>query len=251
MSGGRLGRGQSLREIIKFLCENHPKGLKRSDIQGLLLEKFNVGESVGGVNRQLKRLRSENLVRWCQESYTYVLPSDFDSADFFVRTCVFLNFSTDDCFFFFMVLKDLVSEKTSLDIEGYIGGRYDAEMTDNVQALEKSYKGFDGELFESVNKLTGHHNDYVRLRLFKTANTCFVNDLLNIDEPCVKSLLKRYEMNISAIDFRLQTESEEIFRVRGELLSSLNDKRMPSKVKFLLRHILNQVRPSQVFDGRI
>jgi len=248
----RLKQGKTLIEIIKYLIESHPDGLKRSEIQVKLKERLGIGESTGGVNRHLKKLREGALIDWDQESFTYVLPPDWDSKEFFIRVVESLSLSTDKCYFLFLDLKPILSEQSMLEVDDYIGHRYDTEMNENLMALHADYKMNEITVFDDVNKLLAHHNAYVRLRLFRTLNECFLNDLSKLPASDDRAdLMNGYSRNIDSIDNEMKNERETIFTLREEIIKYLKEKRLSSRLKFLIRFSLNHVRPSHVYDNMI
>ncbi|MBU0761616.1 MAG: hypothetical protein KKD39_01195, partial [Candidatus Altiarchaeota archaeon] len=174
MGFGRLKQGKSLFEVFCFLVEEHPKGLKRSDIQTKLKMVLGVGESVGGVNRHLKKLRNAALIEWSQKTYTYKLASDFDSKDFFIRVVDTFRLTTDKAFFMSIKMVNILSKQTLIEVDDYIGHKYDEEMSENISKLEDNYKINEIHVHDDIKKLLRHHSSYVRLRLFKTTNECFI-----------------------------------------------------------------------------
>jgi hypothetical protein len=248
----RLKQGKTLKEIVGYLIDNHPLGLKRSEIQERLKQDLGVGESTGGVNRQLKKLRQTAIIDWNQETYTYTLPQDYDSKEYFIRVTDTLDLNTDRAYFLATKLKEKISDGTKVQIDDYIGYRFDKEMNDNIMALQDGYKMNEIRVHDTISKLVKHHNAYVRMRLFKTTNECFIKDLTQIEEPKdAKSLTKSYTRNLKTAENQIKTETEGIFRLREELIKQLNEKRLSNRMKFLIRYTLNNVRPSHVYDGLI
>jgi len=248
----RLKQGRTLGAIIEYLIEGHPKGLKRSELQKRLITDLRVGESTGGVNRQLKRLREAELIEWDQETYTYTLPCDFDSRGYFTRVTQTLDMGTDKAFFFSSKMTRIVSARTALEIDDHIGSRYDKEMSDNIMSLQQAYKDTELRIHELIGRLLSHHNSYVRMRLFKTANECFIKDLAQIEDGKeARRLIKAYSGNLRTAETQTAREAENILRLREELIGHLNGKRLSSRMRFLIRHTLNNVRPSHVYDGLI
>lgn len=248
----RLRQGQSLQKIIDYLIEEHPQGLKRSQIQERLISDLGVGQSTGGVNRQLKKLRGKDLIWWDQKRYAYALAQDFDSLDYFKRVCECLGFSTDESYFFFMKISPIMGERTRSDIYDHVGARYDDEMVHNLSNLrgESSSKNIVG--YEDIVSFMKHHNSYVRARLFKTANKCFLEDLADV--RCmqdVEDLRERYMRNMESISDGMHGERENIFTIRQQLMERVGDRKLSARVRFLIRFALNHVRPQQVYDSHI
>jgi hypothetical protein len=248
---GRLKEGETLGEIIGYLIDNHPRGLKRSEIQDKLLQELGIGESSGGVNRQLKRLRSGALIEWNQQTYTYTLPADFDSKDYFIRVTETLNMSTDRSYFLFLRTQKVISEKTRSDVDDHLGHRYDTEMNENIMALHNEYKMGEIRIHDTIARLTTRHNSYVRLKLFKTANEGFFRDLTQLTENDATRLTQSYANNLKTIEYDIKNEIECIFKIRGELIGHLGEKRLSRRTKFLIRYALNNARPSHMYDGLI
>jgi hypothetical protein len=248
----RLKQGKTLTTIIEYFIEKHPKGLKRSEIQERLKNALGVGESTGGVNRQLKKLRQTRLIEWNQETYTYTLPHDFDTKEYFIRTAETLNMNTDQAYFLSTKIVKKTSPHTALEIDDHIGFRYDKEMNENIITLEEDYKANDVKVHDTITKLVKHHNSYVRMRLFKTTNECFIKDLSQIDgSQEAERLKKAYRGNLKTAENQVKKETENILRLREELIKYLNGKRLSSRMKFLIRYTLNNVRPSHIYDGMI
>jgi hypothetical protein len=246
----RLRQGRTLQSIINYLIDSHPAGMKRSDLQDRLKAELGVGESTGGVNRQLKKLRQSALIDWDQAAYTYILPPDHDSKEYFLRLADTLNMSTDQAYFMSSRLKRIISPKTVTDIDDYLGFRYDEEMNENIMALHNDYKLNEIRVHDTIAKLQAHHNSYVRLRLFKTANECFLRDLAQLDESNDPTpLLRSYTNNLKSAHLTMERETGNIFRLREELIKHLNEKRLSRRMKFLIRYALNNVRPSHIYDG--
>jgi len=255
MEGGgvkRLREGKTLLTIIQYLLTSNPKGLKRSVIQQKLIVDLGVGESTGGVNRQLKKLRLAALIDWNQVSYTYTLPQDYDSKDYFMRIVETLNLTTDESYFLYLQMQGVVSAKTLMKIDDYIGFRYEEEMGENMAALESEYKMNEIRVHDNISKIISHHNSYVRLRLFKTANESFIRDLAQVSETKgTSALMKSYSVNLKSIEHELHLEMEHIFKLRAELIKYLKEKRLSRRMKFLVRFTLKNIRPSLVYDGLI
>jgi len=250
--GGRLNEGKTLSTIISYLIGEHPRGLRRSDIQGRLKRELGIGESTGGVNRQLKKLREKALIGWNQTTYTYTLPSDHDSREFFMRIAETLSMTTDQAYFLSMQLKDRISEKTAEQIDDYLGYRYDQETSENIMALQNDYRMGEIKVHDTINRLIKHHNSYVRLRLMKTANESFLRDLAQATSPSdVKKLVKAYSKNLKTAEYDTKNQVESIFTAREELIKHLSEKRLSRRTKFLIRFTLNNARPSHVYDGLI
>ncbi|MBD3387714.1 MAG: hypothetical protein GF416_01585 [Candidatus Altiarchaeales archaeon] len=248
----RLRQGRSLLAIIRYLIRAHPEGLKRSDIQARLKEELNVGESVGGVNRQLKKLRDSALISWNQSTYTYTLPPDYDSKEYFIRISETMGMTTDQAYFLSLDIKNILSPKTMTDIDDYLGFRYDTEMAENMTNLHSEYKMDEVIVHDLISKMMKHHNSYVRLRLFKTANECFINDLIGQPDPTtIMPLIKSYTRNKDSIDDEMRREKNRIFSTREDLIKQLKEKRLSRKMKFLIRFALNHVRPALVYDSWI
>ncbi|MFH0862302.1 MAG: hypothetical protein V1875_04650 [Candidatus Altiarchaeota archaeon] len=254
MAGGikRLKQGRTLGAIIEYLIEGHPQGRKRSELQESLIRDLGVGESTGGVNRQLKRLRQTGLIGWNQETYTYTLPADFDTKDYFVRVADTLDMNTDQAFFLLTKIRGIISPKTALEVDDHIGFRYDREMSENIMTLQEGYKAAELMIHELIGRLVKHHNSYVRMRLFKTANECFIKDLAQIEDGKeARRLLRAYAGNLMSAEKHAAQEAENMLRLREELIGHLNGKRLSNRMKFLIRYTLNNVRPSHVYDGLI
>jgi hypothetical protein len=249
----RLREGETLSSIIYFLIDKHPRGLTRSDIQESLKKKLGVGESTGGVNRQLKKLREAALIGWDQVTYTYTLPSDCDSKEYFIRTVETMGMTTDQGYFLSLILRRVVSKRTATEIDDHLGFRYDEEMNENIMALHSDYKMNEAKVHDDITKLISNHNSYVRLRLFKTANESFLRDLAQAasDPDDAKQLLKAYSKNLESVEYDLKDETDRIFKTRQNLIKCLNEKRLSRRMKFLIRFTLNNVRPSHVYDGLI
>jgi hypothetical protein len=248
----RLREGETLLTIIFFLIDKHPRGLTRSDIQERLKRELGVGESTGGVNRQLKKLREAALIGWDQGAYTYTLPADYDSKEYFIRTVETLGMSTDQGYFLSLKLRRAVSKRTTTEIDDHLGFRYDEEMNENIMALHSDYKMNEAKVHDDITKLIAHHNSYVRLRLFKTANEGFLRDLAQAaDAEDAKQLLKAYSKNLESVEYDLKNETDRIFKTRQDIIKCLNEKRLSRRMKFLIRFTLNNVRPSHVYDGLI
>lgn len=255
MSGNgfrRLKQGATLNEIIRFLIEKHPDGLKRSEIQDMLKKRLNIGESTGGVNRHLKKLRETALIDWDQGRYRYTLPSDYDSKEYFIRVVETLGLSTDKSYFLAMDMKPILSDATLVAVDDYIGFRYDEEMNENIMKLQDEYKTNEIHVHEEIKKLLKSHNSYVRLRLFKTTNECFLNDINRLKRNTETEKLKDYYINnINSIQKQMRYDIDKIFEVRERLIAYLNEKRLSKRMKFLIRFSLNHVRPSHIYDGMI
>jgi hypothetical protein len=250
--GVRLREGETLLEIVKYLLDSYPRGLRRSAIQDYLIARFNVGQSTGGVNRQLKRLRQADLIRWDQDSYTYALPVDAGSKDYFGRVVRVLGLSTDQAYFLSLEFKGVFSENTLLDVNDYIGARYEDEMGENSLALRGQYSDSEFRVYEMVRDIIRHHNSYVRFRLFKTVNESFLRDLSRLEPmPEARRLLDSYSNNLKSIESQIEGEMGCIFGLRESLIKCLKDKRVSRRIKFLIRFTLNHIRPSLVYDRMI
>ena len=248
----RLRHGTTPLTIISFLIDAHPDGMMRSQIQDRLKDELGIGESTGGVNRHLKKLREAALIEWNQEKYTYTLPQDFDSKDYFIRILETFDMSTDQAYFLSMSFKKTASKDSMLEIEDYIAFRYDEEMNENITALQNEYKMDEIRVNDHIKKLILSHNSYVRLRLFKTADEIFIQDLAQIsDSKESVDLIKAYTRNLKSIDQGIENEMRNIFKLRQELIKHLKEKRLPKRMKFLIRFALNHVRPSHVYDRLI
>lgn len=241
-----------MREIVDYIIIKHPDGLKRSDIQDMLKNELGIGESTGGVNRHLKRLRQLAIIDWDQNTYTYKLPRDYDSKEYFIRIAENFELTTDKAYFLSIKLKDLLSPKTLIEIDDYIGHRYDEEMNDNMSKLEGDYKIKEIHVHDDIKRLLKHHNSYVRLRLFKTNNECFINDLTRLEKTEeTNNLINAYLKNTQSIQKEIKNETTEIFKIRETLIKHLKDKGLSKKMKFLIRFTLNHIRPSHIYDGMI
>ncbi|MFH1055142.1 MAG: hypothetical protein V1744_03485 [Candidatus Altiarchaeota archaeon] len=248
----RLREGKTLLSIIRYLMREHPKGMQRSQVQERLKGELGVGESTGGVNRHMKRLREAALIDWDQGSYTYTLPPDYDSKEYFIRIVETFNMSTDQAYFLSLEFKNNAAAETLREIEDYIGFRYDREMNDNINELQNEYKMNEVRVHDDITKILTHHNSYVRLRLFKTVNECFLRDLTELPpNPETKKLREAYTKNLKSIENEIKKETSNIFRRREELIKYLKEKRLSKRMKFLTRFALNHTRPSHVYDGLI
>jgi hypothetical protein len=248
----RLREGKTLTSIVAYLIKSHPAGMRRSDIQERLKEDLGVGESTGGVNRQLKRLREAALISWDQEAYTYTLPPDFDSGGYFERVVETLDMSTDRAYFLSLRLAAIVSAKTQGGIDDYLGSRYDMEMSENIIALNRDYRMEETSVYDAITRLMAHHNSYVRLRLYKTANESFLRDLSgSAPQEGGEKLIGQYSKNLRTIEDNMKREVECIFASREDLVKQLNERRLSRRMKFLIRFVLNNARPSHVYDGMI
>jgi len=246
----RLREGKTISKIIEYIIQGHPHGLKRSEVQERLKGEFGVGESTGGVNRQLKRLREAALIEWDQESYTQKLPADWDSKDFFMRVVDAYNMSTDHAYFLSLRLRRIVSEKTATEIDDYLGGRYDHEMNENTAMLQNDCSQDEMAVHEAIARLTARHNSYVRLRLYKTANESFIRDISHhLSGLEAEKLAGQYARNLATIEASIRREMEAIFKAREDLIRRLADKRLKRKMKYLIRFALKNARPSHVYDG--
>jgi hypothetical protein len=248
----RLKQGKARFEIFCFCLDEHPRGLKRREIQEMLKDRLGVGESVGGINRHIRALREAVLIDWDQKSYTYKISRDFNSKQYFIRAVEAFKIKTDQAYFLSLKMRRIISDDVATEIDDYIGHKYDIEMSDNIKKLENEYKVNEIHVHEDIKKLLKHHNSYVRLRLFKTMDECFINDINRLEKTEeTKRLLKGYLKNMESIHREISLEKEQIFRLRESAISHLREKRLSKRMKFLIRFALNHVRPSHVFDGMI
>ncbi len=246
----RLREGKTISRIIEYIIQSHPRGLMRSEIQDRLRGELGVGESTGGVNRQLKRLREAGLVEWDQDSYTHKLPRDWDSRDYFVRVVDAYSMSTDHAYRLSLLLRRIVSDKTAVEIDDYLGGRYDRETDENADLLQRDSSPREMEVHDAIARLTACHNSYVRLRLYKTANESFIRDIShNLRGPKAHRLAQQYERNLATIEASIRREMESVFKAREDLIRRLSDKRLNRRMKSLIRFALKNARPSHVYDG--
>lgn len=248
----RLRQGESLQKITEYLIREHPRGLKRSQIQERLTSDLGIGQSTGGVNRQLKKLRAMELARWDQDTYTYMLPEDHDSLNYFIRACEGFRLTTDESYFFSLDLASAVGEDTRSDIYDCVGARYDEEMAENLLALRGESVEKNISCYEDIVEFMRRHNSYVRARLFKAANHCFLEDLSSIRSgEDAETLRRKYAGNIESLSHNVAGERDRVFTVRKTLMERLRDGKLPARVRFLIRFALNHVRPSQVYDSHI
>lgn len=250
-SGKRLRQGKTLLTMVKYLIRSHPKGMKRSEIQDKLQEDLGVGASTGGVNRHLKKLRRKELIEWDQDTYTYTLPSGCDSIGYFNRIVEAFDMSTDQAYFMSLEFKKIASPETMMAVDDCLGFRYDDEMSENLRALHSEYRDNEVHVHDLIKELLSHHNNYVRLRLFKTSNECFVKDLLEADVKKTQALAKSYSRNLKSIEESLKAEADHIFTLREELVQALKENNLSKRMKFLIRFSLSRVRPSLVYDRLI
>jgi multidrug efflux pump subunit AcrB len=188
-------------------------------------------------------------------SQNLILPAGtqkIDTKEYFIRVAQTLGMNTDQAFFLSTKMKRIASPRTALEIDDHIGFRYHKEMNDNIMALQDGYKMNEIKVHDTITKLLKHHNAYVRMRLFKTTNECIIKDLTQIeDSKDAETLAKSYTRNLKTAEDQIRLETETIIQLREELIKKLNEKRLSSKMKFLIRYTLNNVRPSHVYDGLI